>query len=216
MFRHVPISHQMFHGVPACENVQNEPTAMQHRSAIRESRHRCHREMSPKVTTANTKSTERSQIVGLVVGIALSFAVSGLAPRSALAIPTLTVDLRITGTSNGTVVHNKHVLVHGGVGTTVTMDIFAVITGQTNQIADEWLGHLHGSFLSSFGGLSGDLRAALHPAGSVHLGPRDSSRIWMVTQTSTLEVTMMHRAPISFGPTSANMRPAVPLTTLER
>src|SRR5262249_7724594 len=75
--------------------------------------------------------------------------------------PTLTVDLRATGTSSGVVLDSKHVLFTGGIGGTVQMDIWAVVGGGTNGMNDEWVSWLHGSFLSSYGGLLGDLSASV-------------------------------------------------------
>jgi hypothetical protein len=80
-----------------------------------------------------------------------------LALRARAGDPALTVDLRATSTSNGTILDPKHVVFTGGVGGTVTMDVFAIVSGYSNQ----WTDYLHGSFLSSTGGLMGDLRAQL-------------------------------------------------------
>jgi hypothetical protein len=93
-----------------------------------------------------------------VVAIALGGLL--LAPRTSQA--ALTVDLRAVSTTNGTVVDAKTVLFDGPVGGTVTMDVYMVITGMSDPDPDnDFLDYLHGSFLSSFGGLRGDLKAQL-------------------------------------------------------
>jgi hypothetical protein len=77
---------------------------------------------------------------------------------------TLTVDLRAVSTSNGIIVNQKDVLFTGGVGDTVTMDVFATLSGMINdEPLDDFIVYLHGSFLSSTNGLAGDLRAQLTP-----------------------------------------------------
>jgi len=74
--------------------------------------------------------------------------------------PALTVDLRATSTTSGTVLDPKHVVFTGGVGDSVTMDLYYVITGYSNSDPfDDYFGWLHGSLLSSNGGLRGDLTA---------------------------------------------------------
>ena len=92
--------------------------------------------------------------------VALSFL--SMLPFTPCAHATLTVDLRATSTTSGTVLDPKHVLFTGGVGDTVTMDVYMVITGMVDTDTDnDFLDYLHGSFLSSSGGLRGDLEARL-------------------------------------------------------
>ena len=75
---------------------------------------------------------------------------------------SLTVELRAASTTSGTVLDDKHVLFTGGPGDSVRMNIWGVVTGQVNGTQfDDWIDHFDGSFLSSAGGLRGDLRANL-------------------------------------------------------
>src|SRR5687768_16955524 len=92
----------------------------------------------------------------LLTSLWIALAVCALLPNPAIA--TLTVDLRAVSTTNGTVVSPKEVLFTGGVGDTVTMNVFMVISGMIDPDTDnDYLDFLHGSFLSSFGGLQGNL-----------------------------------------------------------
>ena len=75
--------------------------------------------------------------------------------------PALTVELRAVSTTNGTVVDSTHVEITGGAGTIVQLDVFGVISGVTDPENLNFIDFLHGSFLSSFGELPGDLKAGL-------------------------------------------------------
>jgi hypothetical protein len=77
--------------------------------------------------------------------------------------PTLTVDVRAVSTSSGEVLDTKHVLINGGAGVTVSMDVFAVVSGYSHPEELNFTDFLHGSFLSSFGGMQGNLRARITP-----------------------------------------------------
>jgi len=82
----------------------------------------------------------------------------------AVAQPALTIDLRAISTSSGTVVDSKHVEFTGAIGDTVTMEVYFIISGMMNSNPfDDRLGYCWGSFLSSNGGLRGDLTAQLDP-----------------------------------------------------
>ena len=96
--------------------------------------------------------------------VAICFSMIACLASRVGAVPTLTVDVRAVSTSGGTVIDDKHVEVYSGPGTTVTMEMWSVISGYSNQFPqDDFLDFLHGSFLSSTGGLLGDLRATLDP-----------------------------------------------------
>ena len=80
------------------------------------------------------------------------------------ACASMTVDLRATGTSSGTVVDAKTVNFSGGVGDVVIMDVVATVSGTgNNDPLDDYIVFLHGSFLSTTNGLAGDLKAKLTP-----------------------------------------------------
>jgi hypothetical protein len=102
----------------------------------------------------------RQDRIAALVWLALVAPLAGSAARADER--ALTVDLRATSTSSGTILDPKHVLFTGGPGDTVTMDVYSVITGAVDSDPDnDWLDYLHGSFLTSFGGLRGDLKADL-------------------------------------------------------
>jgi hypothetical protein len=73
----------------------------------------------------------------------------------------LTVDLRAVSTTAGVIINAKEVLFTGGIGDKVVMDIYGKVTGSNSNPDDDWIGWVHGSFLTSFGGPQGDLRTTL-------------------------------------------------------
>jgi hypothetical protein len=92
------------------------------------------------------------EMLAIFCAIALIFS-----PSDANA--SLPIELRAVNTSSGTVLDPKHVLFTGGVGDTVTMNIMALITGHNETSEGDGIIAIESSFLSSYGGVLGDLSA---------------------------------------------------------
>ena len=92
-----------------------------------------------------------------LAGLALTAA----GPSSSAA--SLTIDVRATSTTSGTVIDAKNVLFTGSPGDTVGMNVHAVITDGNGNPNDDGLLSVVGSFLGAPGGLLGDLRAQRTP-----------------------------------------------------
>jgi hypothetical protein len=75
-------------------------------------------------------------------------------------LASLTVDLRAVSTTSGSVLDAKDVSFAGGVGDSVRLNVVATVTGVNSNPNDDFIQIVHGSFLSSFGGLHGDLVAS--------------------------------------------------------
>jgi hypothetical protein len=95
-----------------------------------------------------------------VIALMLSLSCALIATFTSNALATLTVDLRAVSTTSGSIISEKEVMFTGGAGDTITMDVIATISGMSNsEPTDDFIAYLIGSFLSSEGGLHGDLRA---------------------------------------------------------
>src|SRR5690242_17840408 len=80
---------------------------------------------------------------------------------SRIAHASMTVEFLAISTTNGTIVDPKHVLFTGHPGDTIRLNLFATVVGDNSDPDDDFISYLNGSFLSSFGGLHGDLQGFL-------------------------------------------------------
>jgi hypothetical protein len=78
---------------------------------------------------------------------------------SASSFASLTIDLRATATTGGTVIDAKHVQFSGVAGATVTMNVYSLVTNGNGNPNDDGTLAVIGSFLSSFSDMSGNLEA---------------------------------------------------------
>src|SRR4051812_7321264 len=99
----------------------------------------------------------RTRLCKLATAVAPVAAWLAAPALAAAATPTLVYDVRVHGTGGkpATVSH---------VGDSITLDLYAIVNGKNNTLADDGFQGGGGGWTSSKGGLRGDLLGLLPPA----------------------------------------------------